>query len=92
MVRLVSHQVVCGEAVAETKVPGGVGGKLYLKTKVPGGGGGKLYLKLHSHLQNDSCIKMSSIVSHFHVSFTVEEQSPSHTMSMGINHNLRKES
>ena len=35
------------------------------------GGGGReiiIYLSLHCHHQNDSCIKMGSDESHFHVS------------------------
>ena len=33
-----------------------------------GGGGGILYLSLHSHCQNDLCIKVGSDESHFNVS------------------------
>ena len=41
------------------------------------GGGGRgrlLYLSLHCPHQNDSCIKMGSDESHFHVSFLVRDK------------------
>ena len=33
-----------------------------------------IYLSLHSHHQNDSCIKMGSDESHFNVSLTVKDK------------------
>ena len=42
-----------------------------------GGGGGEreiIYISLHSHNQNDSCIKMVSDESHFNVSLIVRDE------------------
>ena len=38
-------------------------------------GGGIIYISLNCHHQNDSCIKMGSDESHFHVSLIVRERS-----------------
>ena len=54
-----------------------------------GGGGGKeiIYLSLHCHHQNDPCIKMGSVGSHFNVSLVVRDkvtrQCPQTTMFEG---------
>ena len=47
------------------KVGGGGGGGVDMEV---GGGGEIIYLSLHSHQQNDSCIKMGSDESPFNVS------------------------
>ena len=41
-----------------------------------GGGGGReiIYLSLHCHHQNDSCIKMGSVESHFNVLLDVRDK------------------
>ena len=45
--------------------------KYYYEWVNGGRGRGRSYLSLHCHHQNDSCIKMGSDVSHFHVSLMV---------------------
>ena len=41
-----------------------------------GGGAGEIiYLSLHCHHQNDLCIKVGSVESHFNVSLIVREKS-----------------
>ena len=52
-----------------------------------GGGGGRqiIYLSLHCHHQNDSCIKMGSVESHFSVSVGSDGQSHK---TVSTNHNL----
>ena len=39
-----------------------------------GGGEGDLYLSLQCHHRNDSCIRVGSDESHFHVSLIVREK------------------
>ena len=56
-----------------------------------GMGGGKrevIYLSLHSHHQNDSCIKMGSDESHFNVSVGSDGQSHK---TVSTNHHLFEE-
>ena len=47
-------------------------------TQIPGGAGKMeviyLYLTLHCHHENDSCIKMGSVESHFNVSLIVRDK------------------
>ena len=54
------------------------------------GGGGReiIYLSLHSHHQNDSCIKMGGNESHFNVSVGSDGQSH---RTVSTNHNLFEE-
>ena len=47
-----------------------------------------IYLSLHCHHQNDSCIKMGSDESHFHVSVGSDGQSHK---TVSTNHNLFEE-
>ena len=44
--------------------------------EVGGGGRGReiIYLSLHCHHQNDSCIKMGSVESHFNVLLVVRDK------------------
>ena len=47
-----------------------------------------IYLSLHCHHQNDFCIKMGSVESHFHVSVGSDGQSHK---TVSTNHNLFEE-
>ena len=47
-----------------------------------------IYLSLHSHRQNDSCIKMGSDERHFNVSVGSDGQS---RRTVSTNHNLSEE-
>ena len=47
--------------------------------------GDYMYLSLHSHCQNDSCIKMGSDESHFNVALIVRDKSHK---TVSTNHNL----
>ena len=51
-------------------------------------GGGMIYLSLHSHHQNDFCIKMGSDESHFNASVGSDGQS---YKTVSTNHNLSEE-
>ena len=44
-----------------------------------------IYLSLHCHHQNDSCIKMGSDESHFHVSLIVGDKVSNKTVSTDHN-------
>ena len=58
-------------------------------TEMPRGGGrGRLCLTPHCHHQNDSCIKMGSIESHFNVSVGSDGQSDK---TVSPKHNLSEE-
>ena len=47
--------------------------------------GGIIYLSLHSHHQNDFCIKVGSDESHFNVSLTVRDKV---TKTVSTDHNF----
>ena len=60
--------------------------KVLTVTEIPGRGGReKLYISLHSHHQNDSCIKMGSDESLFNVSLIVRDKV---TKTVSINHTV----